>query len=78
MKLNRIILFYFIPLMKLNSCMHLHDTDDGATKLREIAQPGDDAGGIQETLAISCEPGEEAHDGHRRRVDEPDDGSPDE
>lgn len=42
----------------------------------EITQTGDDVGGVQESLAIRSEPGEEAHEWDRWRVDQPHDGGP--
>jgi len=56
---------------------YLHDPNDGAAIPREVAQASDDIGGVQEGLAISREPREEAHDGHGRRAYKAHDGGPD-
>lgn len=56
----------------------LHDTNDGAAILGEIAQASNDIGGVQESLTVGSEPGEEAHNRNRRWADEAHDGGPDE
>lgn len=55
---------------------YLHNANDSATVIGEVTYASDHIRSVEESRCVGCHQHEQAHGGHRRPGDQPDDGCP--